>query len=544
MNGLAATFTGLRQASNQAAQQLWLEALGSPRRYIRIQAFEAAVHGAPVEIQTFIFSKWRELKSTERELVGENLTQFLPGLKSSLDSSDETLRSNVFSVVLSKEALCLIPDFVKLIESSKETGGGSVGRILIRLTEMMASDLEASNQSDSAPPDAKVLAQARKCLTQSIRKFHHHQRTEILAAFFNIAALSSPVLHEVLHEPRSKALTLAADVLARRRYIDIPNRLLYAYLSSQHPPALVQQLWQTRSEKDFIRGFLDTIQQDQSPHGTDHLKELQQPNWLSSLNLSVMGLTTTQQKGLIELLDRAIIEDTVSRRTWHKLIVDGAATLHERCLEELRSDHSAETDRLFLSLAHHSRAKIRAQALRVIHERQIPKADEVLFHALDDSEPEVFEAARTGLNKYSLKHYLKNRHDLDPAQKELAIKIIKKIEPKLTERLKEQLHAASPPSVIDAVEVTIALKKCEALEDSLIELLRHDSAEIRSLACEALGESRNEAVIEHIKLGLNDKAAEVRDSAQASLDRLESLTTNIEPNPPENPPLNEIVETS
>jgi hypothetical protein len=544
MNGLAATFTGLRQASNKAARQLWLEALSSPRRYIRIQAFEAAIHGAPVDIQTAIFLKWRELKASERELVGENLAQFLPGLKASLDSSNETLRSNVFSIILSNEAFGLIPDFVKLIETSKETRCGSVGRILIRLIELMASKLEASKHSNSAPPDDNLLDQTRECLSQSIKKFHHHQRTEILISFLNIAALSSPVLHEVLHEPKSKALSLAADVLARRRFIDIPNRLVLAYLSSEQPPRLIQQLWETRSEKDFIRGFLGAIREHQSTHYLNHLQELHQPNWLASLDLPSMRLTTRQQEGLVELLDRAIIKDNVHRQTWRKLLVDGAEALCERCLDELNADNSAETDSVLISLAHHRLAKIRCKAIQLIHERQILEADEILFQALDDSDPDVVKAARTGLQKYSLEQYLKKQNHLEPVQKELAIRVIKKIETDLTERLKEQFQSTQTPSILDAVEITVAVSKCDALEESLIELLSHDSAEIRSVVCEALGQSRNEAVIKHLKLRLDDDAIEVCNSAQASLDRLKSRTHPSKMPLSENPLLNEIVETS
>ncbi len=544
MNGLAATFTGLRQASNQAAGQLWLEALSSSRRFIRLQAFEAAIHGAPLDIQTSIFLNWQELKPVERELIGENLSQFLPGLKASLDSSNEILRSNVFSIILSKEVFSLIPDLVKLIESSKETGGGSVGRILIRLTEIMASSLEDYEASGSDAPEVTLLSQTRECLTQSLKNFHHHQRTEILASFFNMTALDSPILHEVLHEPSSKALTLAAEVIARRRFIDIPNRLLIDYLSIQHAPALIQQLWQTRSEQEFIRGFLDTIQGNPSPHCESHLQALRQPNWHSSLELSSLRLTTQQQEGLAHLLEDAIVDEQVKRQTWQKLIVDGADSIFERAVDQLMSDPSAETDSLLISLAHHRQPKIRAAAIRRIPERPLLDADEILFLALDDSDPDVVKAAQSGLQKYTLTSYLKNPLELNEAQKKLARRVINKIEPDVTERLHEQLKDDRTGNIINAVQVTIGLNQCAALEGDLVDLLNHNSAEIRSLACEALGNCPSATVIHHLNLRLEDDAPEVRSLAQASLQGFESLETRTELTSTENSQPNEIVETS
>ena len=162
MNGLSATFSGLRRASNDAAIELWLQTLDSSQHYIRAEGFAAMTQGAPVGLQAEILARWHTFAPPERDFVGQHISQFLPAIRTCLRKNNETLKANIYTLVLSQHAFSIIPDLVKIVETNIEGGTASAGRVLIRLTDLLAQQLEHPEFYDRIAILSKVVKQKFK----------------------------------------------------------------------------------------------------------------------------------------------------------------------------------------------------------------------------------------------------------------------------------------------------------------------------------------------------------------------------------------------
>ena len=230
MNGLFATFSGLRRASNDAAIELWLQTLDSPQHYIRAEGFAAMTQGAPVGLQAEILARWHTFAPPERDFVGRHISQFLPAIRTCLRKNNETLKANIYTLVLSQHAFSIIPDLVKIVETNIEGGTASAGRVLIRLTDLLAQQLEHPDFDDSVAISPKVAKQVLRSLTRSIRRFHIHRRLDVFIAFLAIAALDNSALSDLTQRSTCKGLEVAKTALRGKRSLDLPNRVLLRFL--------------------------------------------------------------------------------------------------------------------------------------------------------------------------------------------------------------------------------------------------------------------------------------------------------------------------
>lgn len=525
MNGLSATFSGLRRASNDAAIELWLQTLDSSQHYIRAEGFAAMTQGAPVGLLAEILARWHTFAPPERDFVGQHISQFLPAIRTCLRKNNETLKANIYTLVLSQHAFSIIPDLVKIVETNIEGGTASAGRVLIRLTDLLAQQLEHPDFDDSVAISPKVVKQVLRSLTQSIRRFHIHRRLDVFIAFLAIAALDNSALSNLTQRSTCKGLEVAKTALRGKRSLDLPNRVLLRFLRCSSPPTFIREIWSKRSDKDFILGFLETI--DRLPIATAQtvLRALDFPLWLSSPEFLSLRMTTSQQEGLGKLFQFSSVPE---RLTCHSVATSEAR--HTPSSQQPRGAYLMQGttvvfQKLLLRLSAHRQPEVRVKAVQLLQDGS-PRDEALRLQQVPDApSPKQVANAQQSSQKYDMDGLIGSWHHLTAEERKRNLEIIKLTDDDLSEKIRHQLHKEEVESTLKGLEIALAMECCDLLETSLCELSAHPSPRVRSAVCEALATCPSEHVLSDLRQLLGDSEGQVRTAAKTALGILNRFPT-------------------
>ena len=523
MNGLSATFSGLRQASNEAAIELWLQTLDSPQHYIRAEGFAAITQGAPVRLQTEILARWHTFAPPERDLVGRHLSQFLPAIRTCLRKKNERLKANIYTLALSQHSFSIIPDLVKIVETRNENETASAGRVLIRLTDLLAQRLEHPSSDDSVAISPKIVKQVLRALIRSIRRFHIHQRLDVVIAFLAIAALDDSALSNLTKRSTCKGLDAVKNALCGKRALELPNRVLLRFLRCPSPPTFIREIWSTRSDTDFILGFLEAI--DRLPIATAKavLRDLDFPIWLSAPEFLSLRMTTSQQEGLGKLFQFSSVPEGF---TYHSVAISEARStpgFKPRRGASLMQGTTAVFKKLLLKLSVHQQPEVRVKAAQLLHDCTRRYGAERLQSGMNEPSPKEVADAHQGLPKYDMDGLIGNWHHLSAKEQKQNLEIIKLTDDGLTEKICHQLHTEDVESTLKGLEMALAMECCTSLKTSLSELSAHHSPKVRSAVCEALANCPSEHVLSDLRQLLGDTEGQVRAAAKTALGTLNRI---------------------
>jgi len=163
--------------------------------------------------------------------------------------------------------------------------------------EELAEARDYQNRRDPRLTHARVAG----ALEQSVGRFDHHHRREIVEAFLMLVSHNNALLNHILHHPHDKAYVTLVHLLSHspRRGV---MRLILDSLDDPHAPADMYGILARRKDVSFVRHMLKRFSDGvpKSAHG--NLKRIDSFSWLrDDMNL-LLALNGEEQRGAIHLI--------------------------------------------------------------------------------------------------------------------------------------------------------------------------------------------------------------------------------------------------
>lgn len=514
MSGLQSTFDCLRKERSDAAQSVWLVALATDRKFVRDQAFRAALAGAPLAVQLAVIRSWKTMDDADRKLLADSISSFLPGLKQALSQGNSEDRNAAIAMALSLKIHNLISDLAHLAESNDESCWESAARVVLRLAQSLKNERLVSGSSST---DKHLRSRVVGSLEQSVKRFVSHRRIEIVHAFLTLTDANNSVLVNILDCPSDLSLTAVSRELQRTQYELISNDLLIDFLDSQHVPSVIQRLWSTRDDLRFVEAFLKALADEPRPELLRNAGRIHQLDWIENWIDRLAELSLDAQFGLLALTDIAKLEPSIHWQILRRVAGEGDVRARAMAVRRMGTFRNDEANQFIMSLTDSDHIDVRAEALTQLRERNLPGAMNRLRVALDDPHPLIREAAVSAFHDYTVDWYLAGFDIMDPVARRANGEIVRRVDTHAAERLRNELTQSGRNRKLRALSAAQLLEVLVDLQDLVVGALQEKDQFVRIEAANALGNCPTPEAREALNAALTDPMASVREAAAHSL---------------------------
>ncbi len=522
--GIGRTCQVLAGTRNRAVLPLLLAGLQSSRSDVRAAAIRAAIRRHDSATHTQLIRQFAALAEVDQVvLCGAHCAMphhAAPALRNAVLNGDTTLCKNACRIISLSGDFELFPILVKAAENKLHRHRDKVATTIFELAARVVHDLAhgADNRSGHRDPSF-ARHQLLVSLEQSVLRFEHHHRKEILDAFLLLAPIDNATLLKILrdsHHPSHPALvaelTSTEDAGIIERLVEI--------LRDTDAPAAALKIIARRSDQRFLNVLLNGLKHPAPLRVLHNMKRLNRVSWLEEQRGLLLDLDGRAQAIAVELamaseLDRNSVFDLLAF-----LLQNGLGEARRASCKALAKFESSQADELVANALGDPDAGVQAAAVRQLRARRLPDALQRLVALLDSRSPEVRDAARSSLAEFNFTRYRTMFDLLDEQSARTTGVLVHKVDPSAGHKLIEELASPSITSKLRGIEMAIAMEATNDVRQLLIELVGHENVAVRKEAVAALAHCRDEQAVAILEVAANDPIHSIAEAAQQCLAQL------------------------
>ena len=516
MGGLEVTFSVLAKTQNEAAVRVLLGALDVPDRSVQVGALRALLARRSATGQHELLRRWHTLSKRWKKLVADSGSRLSSVIRDAILSSDEQLHRNGCDAVLTLREYDLIPALITAAEETSNPRADHSAETLLLLADSLCEELAAprdyQNRRDPHVAHAHVIG----ALAQSVERFDHHQRREIVEAFLMLAGHNNLVLNHVLQHPHDEAYVTLIHLLSHSPRPGVMHLILDA-LNDPRAPSAIYSILARRKDLSFVRHMLKRFADEVPKAARSNLKRIDSISWLrDDMNL-LSALNGEEQRGAINLIMASGMSRLRVFEVVDFILRHGATEGRCEAANVLTEFRSAKANATVMRALEDDDPTVRAIAVRQLRERGTRGAMTTLFDLVDSPYEAVREAALESLAEFTFERFLATFGTLDDERITVTGQLVKRVDPHALEGLRNELTSPIRVRRIRAVQMAVALTAVPEVESLIIDLLSDEDHVLRAATAEALLQSPSEASRKALRDVLLDRSQIVRDAAERTL---------------------------
>lgn len=524
--GLKDTFAFLVKTDNEAAVDVLIAAMDCPQRAVRDRALRSLLARRSPRAHVEVFRRLSSLDRRCRSIISERPDRLARAARDVLHNVDEANSAAIFRAVLSFRLYDTMPALVGILKEKNHPNARLAAETIPKLTASFYQEL-CKVQSER-----KDLENLRRRVTfaleEAVRRFDHHERTEVVEAFLLVAKPQNVTLRRLLQQPRDKVRQALVDVMS-----DSPRggviRLLLGFLEDRAMPQAVKKVISGRSDLKFVGNLLQKTGPRPSRAVATTLAGFDHFAWAKPRHRLFQQLSGTAQHNAVQLLMATSINREELFEVVRFVLAEGKPGGRRAAAERLAEFEGPQADALVAEALEDEDPGVRAHLIGQVRSRQIPGWLSLLFGMVDSPHAEVRDALRDALPEFTVRQFLGNLSSIPEALLPTAGHLVRKIDLNAEADLTEQMGGLSPVRRRRAVVAASAMGLVQDLEESVIRLLSDEDHMVRVAAAEALAECETVPSWGALRDALFDRSVTVKEAAERSLSQIsQSLVHEVE----------------
>lgn len=515
--GLETTFELLAATRNEAAVHVLVPALDSPYPAIRHGAVRALLARRSHTGQREIVARLHLLDGPSRHLVQQRPGRITAAVRDALVASEPQTVANGFMAVLWLREYDLTSTLVSALEDAQNPHADGAGRTLLELADLLYGELCGHRDRRTRRDPHLVRKRVVDCLERSAARYHQHKRSEIVEAFMRLAPHGNKTLKRVLHDPHDRNFVAFTQTLAKSEHAGV-MRLLLGFLDDPGASKAALHVVGHRTDVKFLRHLFDKVIREPTDAMHQNLKRIDSIAWVGTENQAVLDLLDEpQQEAAVRLVVASGIKRLEAFEVVASILGEGKPAGRRAAAEALVSFSGAEANALVLEALEDEDPWVQAHAVRQLRRRGLPGAFQRQVSRLDSPHEVVREAARQSLSEFTFPRFLATFDTLDEEVRRRTGRLVKKVDPRATGLLVEELASPSRMRRLRALSMIEAMDAVRETEWAVIERLEDKDHVIRVEAARILANCPTRAAETALRKALTDSSVLVQQAAEQSL---------------------------
>lgn len=508
--GLRQTFQILADLGTPSAVDVLLEALAEMDETIQCKAVECLLQHGGRSALAVVIRDYHMLYPSARRLVESCAVQILPAVSACTNSAREQTRINAYDILEASRspevAVVLVKGLSDASEKIRQICGSGLKGLTIKVIMEEPQTLQQSvmlvREGISTTLSRRILLEG---LLHGIGTYSTHHNMVILECLLLLGAETYRVFLDAV---MSDDTPLAADVVkileSENTAQSIAILMGLAMEQLERPRQVALEILRNKRGSRFAKAlaeYLTVISVDEVVKLASALDELA---WWEGTAEYVMASGQVPAERLLVVLEHAKVPTSVK--------VDKARA----CLRSVHG-YVRRLALLLLSRIDLASARIHAEAALsdedpevqcaacdIIGKLELSNRVKLLAPLINSENDNVRRAAVRAIAEDSLKKYLTAFDSLDESVREIAGKAIAKMDPRMVDKLADELRSMDPGRRLKAIRVLGIIDKEKEVEPLLLELVRDPDRKVRATVVKTLGILGSVEALKHLIRALSD----------------------------------------
>ncbi len=517
-SGFSKTLKALANSANEAAVEVLVAALDSPRAEIAEGALQALLQRRSPSAHRDLLKRWSQLDERWKAIIADSPHRFAAAVRDAILGNDEPLWAAGCAAVLELREYDLLPALINAAENDASRRGELAAQTVLSLTESLHDEMARPSGPARRDPQA-ACGRAVADLERSVGRFAKHGRREILDAFLMLANRDNATLKKVLHNPHERSFLAVMDTLTNSTHVGV-LRLLLSYLDDPRAPSAAINVLAHRRDTTFLQHVLKKIGFEPTINAAGNFKRMKTIHWLRGDLSTLDSLADSEQHAVVQAamasgMNRLEVFEVIAR-----ILRKGTAAGRRAASAALVEFGGAEANQLAQACLNDDDPQVQAHALAQLRPRGIPGSMTRLLEALDSPHAVVRRAAQECLEEFKVARFLAAYDMMDEDVRRSTGLLVRKVDPQAASVLSGELSAKSRTRRLRALGVAATIGCVPKLEDQVISLLADNDYFVRAEAARVLVASDSSASRQALRQALLDGSVAVREAAQRSLEQM------------------------
>lgn len=515
--GLNATFEFLTKTENEAAVDILTAALDNPYQPTQHRALRALMDRRSAAGHQEVFRRLPALDEQCRSIVNERPERLLDVVGAAVQDPDKQVCAAACNGILSLRLYESLPVLISVLSNAENPNTVLAARTTLNLTELFYAELSRTDDQPKRKNEENLRIRITSALENAVRKFHRHQRTEVVEALLLVAKSKSITLRQMLQRPDEKSHQPIVDLLSNSSRGGV-IRLLLGFFEDPQMPRVVSKVICDRCDVKFVENLLRAVHPRPSKAVAKTLTRIDSIAWAQPGHELFQKLDDLAQECVVQLLMGTAINRQQVLEVIGYLLLEGKPGGRRAAARALAEFPGPEAAALTIRAINDEDPQVRARLLVQLRPRRIPAAFSLLIRMVDSPEEEIREALRKALPEFTFRQFLANLDTMPETLQPLAGHMVSKIDTESISKLTAEMASPSPVRRRLAVQATSAMGMVHDLEEIVIKLLSDEDHIVRVAAARALADCKSMPTWEALRDALLDRSVVVQEAAEQSLE--------------------------
>lgn len=519
------TFDVLAKHESAEAADVLIQALGSDDPEARRLAAAAVVKRRGQLSILEVIRQVEELGDECCEEFSQSPDRFRTALNQCFSHSDDETQLAAIRFICRTANFSQVGVLVEQLDSDDGGVRDAVSRALVELAENVATRLYFGDMSCLPGFTEQDLQQHRNLMVQlfdaktSDFAGLEHPRPLLRAMLTLGRAGDEPILN-ILHRRGTDCRTQATDVLVNAEHPSI-YRLICESLERHSPPPAIFDAVQRREDLEFLTHFLDWLPKKPAKYLETNLSHLSDLPWLH-LSHSVLGeLPLHVHDRLVALINLVQMEELHRTELKAWIVHSSGAVGRAAASDVLESLPPEEAQQILYDALTNEDPDVEAWATTRLRSQKVPDTFQHLVTRLDKQTDVVRDAARGELSSFDVDRLLELFPQLTPDLGRRCGQALLKIHPDAPLEIRRELSHPYRWRRLRATRAVAVLGLIEEVFSGLVALLADPEPTVRRTVIETLSSNPSPGTVAAIRGTLDDESRSVRDTARQALRNLQ-----------------------
>jgi HEAT repeat protein len=506
---LAATFDLLAGSPNAGALRVLASALEEPDPAVQARAATALLKRQNRAGLRALVRAYHTLAVGD-DLFKQRFEQLIPALRDSLSDEWARARENAVDLVCRYGSPRVAYLLGQALGDAESTVQAKAAEGLVAWAREIGAAWRASRDSpglraELVGPRNALLAP----LWEAFRTFDRHRSESVLAALIHLDPRQLVTTLSALKDAGDPRVTAVYTLLVKSAEPGV-MALVYPLLEEPLTAGPALRVIHERTDLPFIRTLLDEIQALDREAVRHRLRQVTGVSWLYPGHEDLVQLKASQVGALLRFAASTslapVAQGALAAWLFCRVPPDGRLAL----VQAVGSLHEDAARPVIEGALRDADEAVELAALRVLLRSTWPDRNRLLLSCVNSPHEAARHLVMRELSRRSFRRFLEAFDRLDPTTRELAGRVIRRIDERLLDQLADELHALDPKRRFRALMVAQALHVERELVTHLIDLLRDPDRIVRATVVKVLGVVRTLEAMQAILATLNDADARVQ----------------------------------
>jgi len=517
--GLNVTFQFLAKTENEAAVDVLVTGLDCPHDPSRHGAVRALLERRSPAGHREVFQRLSTMDERSRELVDERPERLAEAVAETLQNPDPKECAAACDAIASFRLYSALPAVVSVLVEPDSPHCELMARTALKLTESFYAELSGVADQPKSKQQDIVRSRITQALEDGTRKFHRHQRSEVVEAFLMVAKQKNVTLRQLLQRPDESSHQAIVDLLSNSSKGGV-LRLLLGFLEDPQMPHVASKVICNRCDVKFVDHMLRNIGSRLSKNVAETIIRFDSIAWAEPEHKTLKRLSSAGQEGAVQLLMGSSVERERVREVIGYLLLKGRPAGRRAAAKALAEFKGPEAAALTVQALGDQDPEVQAAIITQIRPRRIPGAMSLLIRMMDSLDERVRAALRQAMPEFTFRQFLTNFDSMAEQLQHIAGHMVQKIDSRATDKLIAEMTSQSPVRRRRAVLAAGAMGLIMNVEKLAISLLSDEDHMVRVAVAKALADCKSMPSWDALRDALLDRSIVVQEAAEKSLEQI------------------------